>query len=610
MNDSLLESRKEILNQYLKSVKVFEFVNADLVVQWIENLDDLKLKETPEAFPIIPQIILSLTEEFHDSEEFLDVYNGVYELIPQKRWNGKSPADKLSEKDSKESELDFYRWEIPDTSIFHSEAIELFQKNQVKESMEMWDRYFQAMYKHHLMHREVYRSLANRAMCHFVLGEEIKGRYFLNAALQLNKNYGYAKMLKNQLESGYFDDVILHGKMKTMLEYIETQKDRPDYLDLEELEEYWSAEEVCEKLEEFGVHTDEKSFRSEAKKHFCTTDISKALFDSDFTGKDLDEDFSWMAASVLADRWCSDMPFTDKLQNFLDLFIEEIYDKSPKTIQSVYEELKDMFLMYINAEEGFFKRWINFGEYRGESHNLRFIFIYLYVAEVDKDLKKYAEKVRKQTKDDRFLLLEVIELVQSGASPDEAIAKIYKGKLPYSIYPYYDLSEYFKAIKNHEMWEYCLLHAFKVVEDRDKNKISTVESDRFSIYDAYDFVLDRLEYMLEITNETDSNKINNIEEKRASVEKQKSVLPVSENKGDDIDIEEVMKEVVDKFEMKELETDPAFKYFEYLQKLEINYETEENIGFKHVPMIGSKKLGRNDPCPCGSGKKYKKCCME
>ena len=23
----------------------------------------------------------------------------------------------------------------------------------------------------------------------------------------------------------------------------------------------------------------------------------------------------------------------------------------------------------------------------------------------------------------------------------------------------------------------------------------------------------------------------------------------------------------------------------------------------------NKKLGRNDPCPCGSGKKYKKCCL-
>ena len=23
----------------------------------------------------------------------------------------------------------------------------------------------------------------------------------------------------------------------------------------------------------------------------------------------------------------------------------------------------------------------------------------------------------------------------------------------------------------------------------------------------------------------------------------------------------------------------------------------------------SPKIGRNDPCPCGSGKKYKKCCL-
>jgi SWIM/SEC-C metal-binding protein len=26
------------------------------------------------------------------------------------------------------------------------------------------------------------------------------------------------------------------------------------------------------------------------------------------------------------------------------------------------------------------------------------------------------------------------------------------------------------------------------------------------------------------------------------------------------------------------------------------------------PKIAEKKVGRNDPCPCGSGYKYKKCC--
>jgi len=31
---------------------------------------------------------------------------------------------------------------------------------------------------------------------------------------------------------------------------------------------------------------------------------------------------------------------------------------------------------------------------------------------------------------------------------------------------------------------------------------------------------------------------------------------------------------------------------------------------KSKPIISEKKIGRNDPCPCGSGKKYKKCCLK
>jgi len=30
---------------------------------------------------------------------------------------------------------------------------------------------------------------------------------------------------------------------------------------------------------------------------------------------------------------------------------------------------------------------------------------------------------------------------------------------------------------------------------------------------------------------------------------------------------------------------------------------------KNRPMVGGKKVGRNDSCPCGSGKKYKRCCI-
>lgn len=39
--------------------------------------------------------------------------------------------------------------------------------------------------------------------------------------------------------------------------------------------------------------------------------------------------------------------------------------------------------------------------------------------------------------------------------------------------------------------------------------------------------------------------------------------------------------------------------------------SEQQTDSRIVPFFGKRaKVGRNEPCPCGSGKKYKKCCME
>ena len=34
-----------------------------------------------------------------------------------------------------------------------------------------------------------------------------------------------------------------------------------------------------------------------------------------------------------------------------------------------------------------------------------------------------------------------------------------------------------------------------------------------------------------------------------------------------------------------------------------------NYKATHTPKIKEYKIGRNDPCPCASGKKYKNCCL-
>ncbi|HWP95359.1 MAG TPA: preprotein translocase subunit SecA [Syntrophomonadaceae bacterium] len=45
-----------------------------------------------------------------------------------------------------------------------------------------------------------------------------------------------------------------------------------------------------------------------------------------------------------------------------------------------------------------------------------------------------------------------------------------------------------------------------------------------------------------------------------------------------------------------------------VQKLEERQTMEAGPGTEKTPVKVGDKVGRNDPCPCGSGKKYKKCC--
>lgn len=69
--------------------------------------------------------------------------------------------------------------------------------------------------------------------------------------------------------------------------------------------------------------------------------------------------------------------------------------------------------------------------------------------------------------------------------------------------------------------------------------------------------------------------------------------------------------------MEELAPDhpDTIEVFPYLLKARLEHGTvrmkeEQMPGYKNETVQAGPKAGRNDPCPCGSGKKYKKCCMK
>ena len=54
------------------------------------------------------------------------------------------------------------------------------------------------------------------------------------------------------------------------------------------------------------------------------------------------------------------------------------------------------------------------------------------------------------------------------------------------------------------------------------------------------------------------------------------------------------------------EDERDYSDYETVETGDVNYEKTEDV----IPLpVGKAKVGRNDPCPCGSGKKYKKCCL-
>ena len=87
--------------------------------------------------------------------------------------------------------------------------------------------------------------------------------------------------------------------------------------------------------------------------------------------------------------------------------------------------------------------------------------------------------------------------------------------------------------------------------------------------------------------------------------------------GDDIDLDAIddnyeLKLVIDYeklyYNMRDAKADWLFTikaWKDILTEEQINAITRE---YREANMAHSDKIGRNDPCPCGSGKKYKNCC--
>lgn len=71
---------------------------------------------------------------------------------------------------------------------------------------------------------------------------------------------------------------------------------------------------------------------------------------------------------------------------------------------------------------------------------------------------------------------------------------------------------------------------------------------------------------------------------------------------------EQLEEWKKEFREKELKRQQQMEFLKAPRILPDTVNNSRNTGKQTVTRKKVKKIGRNEPCPCGSGKKYKKCC--
>lgn len=78
-------------------------------------------------------------------------------------------------------------------------------------------------------------------------------------------------------------------------------------------------------------------------------------------------------------------------------------------------------------------------------------------------------------------------------------------------------------------------------------------------------------------------------------------------------IQFVLDDIIDILDLVFDSEEEALVMYDHLVKLQNNSRMWDNNGYTPIELgkirTNSYKIGRNDPCPCGSGKKYKKCCF-
>lgn len=597
------------LESVLKKYQLTEFFSIALLKDWIYNLE-IDNKEPDCSYITIPVSLLDYEQvSLRVIQELVNAIMDFYPHIPQKTLGSRSPLQAAQENDQTRtaSDINMHTTMLGNSEMaeYYYEASDLLMRHETGPALKKYQQLFQYMTKNRITSSFLYRIICNYALAYFYDGNEIAGNYFLKQALKLNPNYDFAITTKKRYEAGELDQAVA----SEMIKRAERRRQFDQDYDPDEINK-WPAEKIVAKFQQFGVELNQTEFVAYAIKTHSVEQLSDQLIDPFFQSEiDWEEDFIWMGAGALWLHWCPDIPCHEIIMYYSDLLDDEFHPLPAPEAQ--IEIIGKLVTLIEKADKQILSNWLKMGEYEANNYAIQLTLHSNYLKLGLEKTLSLIKRLAKKTGDQSFLLAQLAIYIKENDNWRKEYEKLQKQQpLDYQIA--YEAYLVFDEIEEEEFAEEFLLRSLAIINTREEKAKFKDDQEKHVLCENKGFVLERLIEFYKTSKQKEQVKEFRLQLKSVKAQLRTLASQIQSNQrvgeGKDrkksfaAELEQIMEEML-------IKKDAGSKYLQFITSYKLNFVTKELTTTEVTySRPNGKKIGRNEPCPCGSRKKYKKCC--
>ena len=628
------------LEDALHDCKLDSMVTVDEIKRWMTDLD-FNDKKTP-IYMITGLVDNDLLEQPELLEQLINAIIELYHVMPLPSLDGATFHEVLDKRTNQNipTQINMHETTIPPRDWFkpYYEAMQLMHQQQFSNACKKFDETFQQLLESKTTDSDIYRLYCNAGLAYLLSGQPYMGTGCISIATNLNPKYTFAKQQLQKIEQGDFNKLVelaLMMKMTKNMENMQKYEQKKDHLNLDKVMN-WSEKKILKKLSSYGITVDKKEFIRTAQTVNNAEDIAEKLFYPKVSVTPENEDFFWIAACALWEKYCpgeqSITGFRTTIHNaytFIskkDLANRDDTTLTNKEINQLRKHLKEIQNYVFSKKKDLIPEWGHMLDVDNSAYELReFLTDLLFIPTVKDKVLSIVQQLISNDPDADWYYINIIDQIQQDRTKGRKLYETIQKKYPYYCYIASDIGLYYVDKNDYDAAETYFLDALDIIDKRAEENKYSIDSTFSTIYEDYTVVLDHLEHLYS-KKKPDVKQKKWLKEKRKQIEKKKKQLSYSPQ------IEKMDKALSDQLyqdEIEKAENSYPMQYYEFLSQFNINFETDKSVKVSetYLPISGQsmientvankkntkrtrkhKKIGRNDPCPCGSGKKYKKCC--